>query len=163
MNQTIFQPILLKTQTDFLSILASFILHISLARLFGEIFINELVENMICNMPYSVSLPPGSDIHAYFAVLNRARKVKSRTPAQAHTKTKIVCTHLQAVPASLRYCQERNKVWSQITHLKSPGMKISFCLKKVTLQRKKIDLPFIVQGLVGIGPILDIVVVVTTV
>ena len=38
------------------------------------------------------------------AVLNRVRQVKSRTLARARTKTKSVCTRLQAAHARLRHC-----------------------------------------------------------
>ena len=40
--------------------------------------------------------------------------MKSRIPVRVHTKTKSVCTHLQAVPECLRHCQETVR-WSIVT------------------------------------------------
>ena len=49
------------------------------------------------------------------AVLNRVRRVKSHTPALAHTKTKSVCTRLQTASACVGHCQVEAKRSTEFT------------------------------------------------
>ena len=62
-----------------------------------------IVRRKRSGMLYSVSSSPGSDVPCFF----EKRISTLGAPSEiAHTKTKSVCTRLQAASACLRYCQE---------------------------------------------------------